>query len=146
MFIENLEEKNIILVNAVDKDTVLKKLCRVIFETGKVSSEEVLEEKVLHREKLMSTGIGLGVGVPHVRCEGVKNVVIAMAVSDSPIAGYDSIDGTPVRIVVMIVVPEHNHRQHILILSDIVQLLKDGAKRAAILSAHSSEEIYKSLR
>ena len=142
MFVENLDKKNIILIDTADKETVLKKLCSIIYASGNVESEKILEERIFHRESLMSTGIGLGVGIPHVRCDGVKNVVMAMAVTNTPIKDYESIDGSPIRIVVMIVVPAKNHRQHIQILSDIVQLLKNDSKRTAILTAKSPSEIY----
>jgi nitrogen PTS system EIIA component len=146
MFIENLNRNNIILVDAVDKDTVLKKLCRIVCSAGNVELEKQLEEKIFHRETLMSTGIGLGVGIPHVRYAGVKNTIIAMAVSDTPVTNYESIDGLPIRIVIMIVVPENCHRQHIQILNDIVHLLKNTDKREGILSAHTPDEIYRVLQ
>jgi|WetSurMetagenome_2_1015567.scaffolds.fasta_scaffold180474_2 nitrogen PTS system EIIA component len=146
MFIENLDRNNIILVDAADKENVLKKLCKVVCAAGDVELEKQLEEKIFHRETLMSTGIGLGVGIPHVRCAGVKNIIIAMAVSDTPVTNYESIDGFPIRIVIMIVVPENCHRQHIQILNDIVHLFKNTDKREGILSAHTPDEIYRVLQ
>ncbi len=146
MFLENLEKKNIVLVDAADKETVLKKLCNVISTSGNVESEELLEEKIFHREKLMSTGIGLGIGVPHVRCDGVQNITLAMAVSSNPIKNYESIDGSPIRIVIMIVVPAKKHRQHIQLLNDIVQLFKDSSKREKLLASTSVDEIYSILK
>ncbi|MCI1209108.1 MAG: PTS sugar transporter subunit IIA [Treponema sp.] len=146
MFVENLDKKNIILIDTADKETILKKLCGIIYASGNVESEKLLEEKIFHRESLMSTGIGLGIGVPHVRCKEVKNIALAMAVAKTPISDYKSIDGSPVRIVIMIIVPEKKHRQHIQILNDIVQILKNDKKRTSILAAKTPDEIYNVLQ
>ena len=142
MFAENLDKRNIVLIEKAEKEHILKKLCSLVYESGNVDSLENLEEKIFHRESLMSTGIGLGIAIPHVRYEGVKAINIAIAVSKTPIARYDSIDGKPIRIVIMIVVPEKNHRQHIQILSDIVKTMKNDNTKEKILAATTADEIY----
>jgi mannitol/fructose-specific phosphotransferase system IIA component (Ntr-type) len=106
---------------------------------------ETLKKELFYREQLMSTGIGLGLAVPHVRYSGILEPIIIAGVQPQGIADYDSLDGEPVRIVIMIIVGEHQHKQHIRLLSMIVARLKDPGVRERLLQSVNGEDIYNAL-
>lgn len=146
MFKEQIRKEQILCIDGGEKDEVLRQLCGILWQSGKVSSREELESKIFYREGLMSTGLGLGLGVPHVRADCVEGLNIAIAVSKSPIKGYECLDGSPVRLVVMIAASERSHKEHILLLSEIVQALKDQNLRDALLASRDSAAVFDLIR
>ena len=103
---------------------------------------EKLKKELFYREQLMSTGIGLGLAIPHVRFKGVKSPIVLAGVQSDGIADYESIDNEPVKIVIMIIVGENQHREHIRLLSMIVGRLKDGNLKDSLISAADGAELY----
>ena len=108
---------------------------------GPIDIEE-LKKELFYREQLMSTGLGLGLAVPHVRFNGVKSPLIIAGVKSQGIADYESLDGKPVKIIIMIIAGVDQHKQHIRLLSMIAGRLKDETLREQLISAGSGEEIY----
>ena len=92
---------------------------------------------MFEREELMSTGIGRGIGVPHVRLRSVSTLVMAVAVNRRDLEDYTSLDERPVRVVCMVAARHDQHAQYLKTLAAISTVLKDDARRAALLSADS---------
>ena len=90
----------------------------------------------------MSTGIGSGIGVPHVRIDSVKDLVMAVAVSKKPIEDYSSLDEAPVQIVCMLAAHADQHTKYIRALSCISSRLKDPLTREKIIACDDSTMIY----
>lgn len=111
---------------------------------GPIDIEE-LKKELFYREQLMSTGLGLGLAVPHVRFKGVKSPLIVAGVQPDGISDYESLDGNPVNIVIMIIVGENQHKQHIRLLSMIAARLKDNDLKQSLIAAGSGDEIYRLL-
>ena len=116
-------------------------LCRVCSELDAAQ----VQEAVAAREGLMSTGIGLGIGVPHVRLEGVAKLVMAVGIHPTGITDYESLDGKPVRIVVLIVGGKQQHQDYVRLLANLVALLKEEQFRAALLGQDTPEGVHKLL-
>ena len=123
------------------KKNNLEALIGLIEKENLVENGEALRTSIFSREELMSTGIGLGIAVPHVRIEGVKNIIIAIGINKNGIQDYDSLDGEPVRIVIMIIASEQQHREYLLLLSQIVKILKKNSMIANLLEAQKAEEV-----
>jgi nitrogen PTS system EIIA component len=104
--------------------------------------EEALVKNIFYREQLMSTGIGLGIGIPHIRFEGVSSPILAVGISKKGITDYASIDDEVIKFVVMIIVGKNQHKQHIRLLSIIVALLKQEETRERLIRGEKSSEIY----
>jgi len=106
---------------------------------------ESLKKELFYREQLMSTGIGLGLAVPHVRFKGITSPVVLAGIQSEGINDYESLDGEPVKIVIMIIVGENQHKEHIRLLSMIVGKLKDPELKESLLKAQDGAEIYELL-
>ena len=102
---------------------------------------ELLKKELFYREQLMSTGIGLGIAIPHVRFAGISKPVILIGVQPAGISDYESMDGESVKIVVMIIVGKDQHKEHIRLLSMIVGRLKAPGVKEALLKAVDGDEI-----
>ena len=109
---------------------------------GEKIDVEELKKELFYREQLMSTGLSLGIGVPHVRFSGVKSPIVLAGVQPEGIADYETLDGELVKIVVMIIVCENQHREHIRLLSMISARLKESGLREKLIDSENGEQIY----
>ena len=82
-------------------------------QSDALRNADALRSGILEREKLMSTGIGFGIGVPHVRSDAVNHLVMAVAIC-LKIVDYDSLDGAPVHIVCMLAARADQHAEYLL--------------------------------
>lgn len=87
----------------------------------------------------MSTGIGWGIAVPHVRLTSVKSPVMALGVSRKGIQDYDSLDGLPVHYIIMIAAGRDQHAEYLRLLSLVSTRMKDESVVKALLSAKEDE-------
>lgn len=110
-------------------------------EDGMVDFEEIKRE-IFYREQIMSTGIGQGIGIPHVRLSGISEPLVLVGVTPSGIEDYESLDGETVKIIFMILVGEEHHTEYLRILSLLVHRVRDEAFRISLANAESSEAVY----
>ena len=135
----------IVLLEGADKKTVLTRLVDVLAESPLVHKRDELLKGIFAREELMSTGIGFGVGVPHVRIDSVSDLVMAVAVSRNPITDYSSLDNKPVQIVCMLAARSDQHAKYIRTLSAVSSRLKDEHTRQQIIASDDADYIYSQL-
>jgi mannitol/fructose-specific phosphotransferase system IIA component (Ntr-type) len=135
-----LSSSRVIILDKCTKQQVLDALIESMGYSDVVGNVKELAEGIYHREELMSTGIGLGIGVPHVRLASVKSAVISAAVCSDGVENYESIDGKGVQIVFMIAANKEQHVLHIKLLSRISKKLKDGKLQKALINARDGQE------
>jgi nitrogen PTS system EIIA component len=134
------------VLSAGTKLSALRELIDLMSSTGAVSDGSELERLILEREALMSTGIGLGIAVPHARLPEIQTSVIALGTSPGGIQDYESIDGSTVRIVAMIVTGTQRQREYIELLSSLARLFKDESARERVLQARDSSQLWAALK
>jgi len=137
-----LSTDRIVILNAADKKEALNVLVNVIGQSPDVDDVEELRTAVFNREKTLSTGIGLGIAVPHARIPTVHKFVVALGISHEGVE-FNSLDDKPVHIIMMIVGPEGQQEQYLQILARATKLLKDPDTRSAIISAGTPQEIHR---
>jgi mannitol/fructose-specific phosphotransferase system IIA component (Ntr-type) len=136
-----LKKELVFFSNLSKKKDNLDALIRLIDNENLVEDAEVLRQSILSREEIMSTGIGLGIAVPHARIKGVKNILIAISINKKGIDDYESLDGTLVRLVFMIIAGEKKHKEYLKLLSKIVKILKKNSRIDHLLEAKNADEI-----
>ncbi len=122
------------------KKAALEELIGSLSKAPEVKSAQELTEKIFERESLMSTGIGFGIAVPHVRIGSVQDLVLAGGISKTGIEDYESLDGQPVKIIFMIAARPDQHADYIRLLSQISNRLKIEKVREKLLHCETSEE------
>lgn len=136
-----LERSAIILgLDVKDKTEALVKMVDLLGASGKVRDVEQLRGVILEREKLMSTGIGNGVALPHGKTNVVDTSLAAIATLKEPI-DFDSLDDNPVSIVIMLVGTEGNVGMHLRLLSRISRMVGSDAFRSSLLAAKSVDDV-----
>ena len=93
----------------------------------------------------MSTGIGHGLAIPHVRMKDVKAAAMGVGISRSGITDYQSLDGKPVHIIVLIVAPEGQHETYIRLLAQAADVFRHEDLRRATIEAEDTAESYRIL-
>lgn len=127
------------------KKVVLDRLVAAIASAPEVRAPERLQEEITRREDLMSTGIGFGVGVPHVRIDSVDDLVMAVALCPQGIEDYESLDQEPIKVVCMIAAARDQHGKYIRTLAAISRLLKHPAFRERLLDCTTPDKAYELL-
>ena len=124
------------------KDDVLKALIKSIASAEKFGSEDDIEWGIMHREELMSTGIGKNIATPHTSIGGIEESCVALAVCPGGIADYQAQDSLPVKLVFMIVTPRETALPRLKLLAGIGNLFYDGRLKTACLAADDPERCY----
>jgi fructose-specific phosphotransferase system IIA component len=126
---------------ASDKDELLRELVELVgkAENG-IDGEEVLEA-VREREKVLSTGIGNGVAIPHGKTSAVGQLTLAAGVARHGV-DFEALDGKPVQLFFLLVGPESAAGDHVKALSRIARLLQRDSFRARLASASHPDEFY----
>jgi len=128
-----------------DKETTIRSLVRALSGAGCVEDEDGFVEAILHRENIESTGIGLGVAIPHARTDAVSRTVLAFGRTREGI-DFNSLDGKPSRLVFLIAAPESNKTEYIMTLARVSRLLRRDAVREALLEAETPDRVIDIIR
>ena len=130
-------------LHAESSDDAIAKLVHVLKEKGKIDDEERVLNSIREREKSMPTGLDHGLAVPHGRTNAIKNLVGVVALVDdvNGIPNYETIDKSPVRIVVLSVSSESQTVAHLHLLSEISRRLRDDDSRQKLLACSTEEEM-----
>ncbi|MBM7332420.1 MAG: PTS IIA-like nitrogen regulatory protein PtsN [Alcanivorax sp.] len=107
---------------------------------GGLNEQEVFDALVA-REKLGSTGIGEGIAIPHCRL-GHCDAAIGLLLKLSEPVDFDAVDGRPVDLVFVLLVPEQNPEQHLKTLSHLANLFNDDDYRSDLRHAHGNQRLY----
>lgn len=129
----------IIELKSWTKRDVLKELCDVLEGNPSVTDSAAFLEAIYQREELASTGVGLGVAIPHVKIPEIKDYVISVGRKPEGLE-FDSLDGEPVRLVILIGASDRQTRDFVRMLARVMRLLKNGANRVKLLEAKIPEE------
>jgi mannitol/fructose-specific phosphotransferase system IIA component (Ntr-type) len=137
---ELLTEKRIVTVKDKTKDGALKTLVRVLARTPQVAKEKELAKAISDRERILSTGIGYGIAIPHAKIPSVSGFVAALGISKAGVP-FDSLDGKPAHVVVMIAGPEGENEEYLRILARFTSVLKSEETRTRIIEAKGSAAV-----
>ncbi len=122
------------------KEEVVGNLVDLLKGNRAVKDLQGVREAVFDREKVMSTGVGKSLGLPHAKTPAVLDTVAAFAITEKPV-DFGAIDNKPVRLLFLLVGAEAAKSQHIKLLSRISRLMNRDQFRARLLNARSGEEV-----
>ena len=140
-----LAPERVLVTDFSTKRDIITALIENIGQAPQIKDTEKLEEAIWEREKLMSTGIGLGIAIPHVRIYEVSDIAVSIAINKKEIVDYQALDDMPVRMVFMVAAAYNQHAEYLKLLASISKLLKDEPFRDELLSLKNSNEIYSML-
>ncbi|MGN6370054.1 MAG: PTS sugar transporter subunit IIA [Phycisphaerae bacterium] len=128
-------------LQAKNKREAITELVQVLADAKEVKDSQVLLNSVLEREATRTTGIGNGLAIPHGKCAGVDHLVVAIGKPEAPI-DFESIDGRPVNLIVLLASPPDQTGPHIQALARISRLMNVDTFRQAMRAATTPQQIY----
>lgn len=133
--------RSLVNVPGGSKKRVLEQIANLIGrEVPDLATQDVYES-LIAREKLGSTGFGNGIAIPHCRLKGCAAPISALLHLDAPI-DFDAIDGAPVDLLFVLLVPEAATDAHLELLRQIASMLDRKDVRDQLRSASSNEALY----
>ena len=139
---EILKPQNIkVPLEAKTKSEAIAELVDVLKASGDITDAKKVLDAVMEREATRTTGIGNGLAIPHGKCSGTANLVMAIGKAATPI-DFQAIDGRPVTIIWMLASPPDKTGPHIHALARISRLMTIDKFRHALLQAKTPEEAY----
>jgi PTS system nitrogen regulatory IIA component len=132
----------ILFLNYSTKRDALLALAENIAAAPQVKNKQELAIEILKREELMSTAIGRGIAIPHIRLSSVTDLVISVGISRTDIIDFQPLDDEPVRLVFMIAAAYNQHAYYLQTLSYFSAMLKNRELRNSLLQAQSGQEAY----
>jgi fructose-specific phosphotransferase system IIA component len=132
-------------LRARNKRDAIAELVELLESAHGIDSHGEVLDRVLRREAMMSTGIGNGVAIPHGKAKLVDRMVAACGVSPEGIE-FESVDGEPARIFILLVAPESGGALHVKVLANISRLLKEESVRQSLREAANPEAFVAALR
>ena len=137
-----LSPDRIIFLNHSTKQDALVALSNTLGTAPQIKNSQELTTEILKREELMSTAIGRGIAIPHVRLASVTDLVMAVGICRNDIIDFQSIDDTPVRLLFMIAAAYNQHSYYLQTLSFFSSKLKNQSLRESLLSAETPLDAY----
>ena len=131
-----------------DKWDAIDRLMQHLVEAGRIEAEQAdgLAERVMERERSMSTGMERGIAMPHAAVDGIDKVVAQLGiVTREDGLAFESIDAQPARLVVLLVIPRAQKLLHIRTLADLARVLQSDDVRTALQEAATPEEAWNAL-
>ncbi|GAB4220668.1 MAG: hypothetical protein Kow00102_09120 [Spirochaetota bacterium] len=143
--LEFTDTKFIKFLKSKNKYKAIEELANVFKGTDVCSDIKAFINALKEREEIMTTGIGFGIAVPHAKLESVHKIAFAIGISKKGI-DFNSIDGKPVHLVVLVAAGERQHKEYLKLLSKIMSVLKNDIIRNEMIQAKSTKDIIEILR
>lgn len=137
-----LSPDRIVFINQSSKRDALICLSETISIAPQIKNRQELHSEILKREELMSTAIGRGIAIPHVRLSSVTDLVMAIGISRCDIADFAPLDDEPVRLLFMIAAAYNQHAYYLQTLAYFSTRLKSDTLRKSLLESTTPQEVY----
>lgn len=124
---------------ATGKTDVLNQCVDLMAKSGKIADVEKYRKGVFEREDEGTTGIGMGIAIPHCKSDAVKKAGLAAMVVKNGV-DFESLDGTPAKIIFLIAAPNTEDNVHLQVLSKLSVMLMDEHFTDSLINANSVDE------
>ncbi|BAN46759.1 PTS IIA-like nitrogen regulatory protein PtsN [Metapseudomonas resinovorans] len=133
--------RSLVNVPGGSKKRVLEQIAKLVARDLPDLDNQDIFESLVAREKLGSTGFGNGIAIPHCRLTGCTAPISAVLRLDAPV-DFDAIDGAPVDLLFVLLVPEAATDEHLELLRQIASMLDRTDVRERLRQAPDSTSLY----
>ena len=137
-FTNFISEDSVMVLHGKTKLEIMDELIPRAAELTKLS-QDLIYRLTWKREQMMTTGVGNGLALPHIRVNDIPQPVVIVGVSEKPIADYQSQDAQPVRVVVFIVAPDENPEAYLQLLGSVSRRLRNPELLAKLTEGAPTE-------
>ncbi len=127
-------------LKATTKDDVIEELVDIASSSPLVKDRDELLRDIIHRENMVTTGIGYGVAFPHAKTKATKGIVIGFGRSQQGI-DFDAMDKKPVHVFFLIAAPEDAIGAHLNVMARLSYIMKSEENRQKLMNVNSPGEL-----
>jgi len=130
-------------LSAITKEGVIREMVESLRAAGQFRGADIEDiiRAILKRELLGSTGIGRGVAIPHTKHTSVEKLIGTVALSPPGIS-FESLDGEPVHVFVLLISPQDRPGDHLRALENVSRRLRDDGFIRSLREAKTREEVW----
>ena len=144
-FTSYINEDSVMVLRGSTKLEIMDELITKAADLTKLS-RDMIYRMTWKREHMMTTGVGNGLALPHIRVNDIPEPVVIVGVTEQPIADYQSQDDQPIRVVVFTVAPDENPEAYLQLLGSVSRKLRNVELLAKLTAGAPDEsKIYKTL-
>lgn len=144
MLLSDLLHERVVKMNvrSQSKAHAIEELVDLIIEAGDLpmSLRAHAIDTIAEREKIIGTGMENGVALPHGSTDRVDSIIGAIGIAPAGV-NFDSIDGEPASIIVLLLIPRKSFQEHIRAMAAIARVMREEGNRKALLAARTPAEI-----
>lgn len=135
-----LSESSVFFLKAQSRDEAIAEIIDQLDAKTPLEKKDEFYQAVLEREKVASTGIGMGFAIPHARLAHYDQFFMAIGLLDQGVH-WDSMDRIPVKMVFLIGGPDDKQSEYLSLLSELTLYLRDEETRKKLLTLTSPNQI-----
>ncbi len=139
-FAEYLNSKLVAFLESSTQEEAIDELIDLLDREKKLPNRKAFRAAILHREQIVSTGIGMGVAVPHAKLGALKDFFIAIGIERKKGIEWNALDKAPVRLIFLIGGPDNRQSEYLQILSQLTTAIKDVDLRKELLKARTAAD------
>ena len=128
-------------LQSTEKHAILDELVDILAATGLCPDPDGVKRAVWERESIRTTGIGMGLAIPHGKCQSVPNLVLAIGKPSAPIE-FGSLDKKPVELVILLISNPDKKDDHIQALGKISKIMTSPEFRQRAYGAQNAAELF----
>ncbi len=137
-FTNFISEDSVVVLHGKTKLEIMDELIPKAAELTKLN-QDMIYRLTWKREQMMTTGVGNGLALPHIRVNDIPHPIVIVGVTETPIADYQSQDGQPVRVVVFTVAPDENPEAYLQLLGSVSRKLRNPELLSRLTSGTPNE-------
>lgn len=135
-----LDPSLVLFSEAVEQEVVLRETVALAYRAGRIPDDAFFLKAILDREQLVTTGIGMGIAIPHAKLPTLDDFFIAITILRRGV-DWKALDGAPVRAVFLIGGPDDKPTEYLKILSGLTTLLNDEERRKKLIHASQVSDV-----
>ena len=128
-------------IQGESKKRILEQIANFICQQEPSLDANELFDSLISREKLGSTGVGSGIGIPHCRMSHCEHTIGTLIHLKKAI-DYDALDDIPVDIIFVLIVPIEASQEHLDLLADLAKIFSDEKLRQTLRASENANELY----
>lgn len=129
-----------------EKEALIGELAGILNASGEVANLPKFTKDLSHRERKATTAIAPGIAIPHVRTYQARSFIIGLARADEPGVDFDSLDGDPTRLFVLLASPPWDDRTYLQVYREFAQIVQDEDALAGLMTAETEQDVFNTLR
>lgn len=136
-----LDSRLIHFLDVDTRDQAISQLIGILEKEVDLPEKQKFTKAIFHREGLVSTGIGMGIAVPHAKLQEFEDFFIVVGIQQKKGLDWNSLDKAPVRLIFLIGGPEDRQTEYLQILSLLTSAIRDVELRKQLLNAKTKEQV-----